>query len=770
MRNWISRLFSTSDKQDNTAAPHEFGHQGAGTASDARAARCAQLRERGDQLLNETDYSAAEACYREAIATCPQDSKAHSDLGFSLWAQGRAAEASDAAKLALQIAAGNADAHYLLASLAQSRGELDNAETHFRQSLKYAPDFESCYLEFCRFLLQQGRADDAFELLTLGIEKNPTCANLHYYLGNLAFEKKQLDAAVASFDAALALDPGNSAVLNNLGLAYLQQGKFEQAADAFQAALHFAPDVADLHNNLGEAQLNLGNYTAAVVCFEQAAALAPNMIEVHLNLGTALRLSLEFERAIDSFSRAVEIDPQHVGAHFQLGEALQAAKRLDEAAACYRFVLQHDPGHVDTLLNLGGVRQQQREYALASVEYQKVLQLHPAHVGALFNLATLQHSEAYYGDPDKRDERFAKAIEQYRAVLAIDPRHIQSHLWIAAARLAQMRLDEALASYDDALTIDPDNPDIRASRGSLLLLMGDFASGWADREYRFEETNGVPFPKFSCPLWRNDAPLEGKRLLICTEQGLGDSLHFVRYIELVARLSPGALYFAVPSELRPLFEGLPGVSRLLSPGDIYPEFDYYCPLMSLPFAFKTELETIPAKAPYLHAPSALAAQWAEKLKDIRAPRIGIAWSGNPKYVSDFNRTIDFKAMRPYLDATNLHFFSLQKNVRAEDAEFLSNAGNITDLAPHLNNFADTAAIVANLDLIISADTSVAHLAGALGKPVWIMIPFTPDSRWLTNRTDSPWYPTARLFRQPRARDWQSVFRALQQALESLVNV
>jgi tetratricopeptide (TPR) repeat protein len=735
--------------------------------ADARATQCAQLRERGDQLFNEAKYSAAEICYREAIAAAPQDSKAHSDLGFSLRAQGRAAEASDAAKLALQIEAGNADAHFLLASLAQSRGELNDAETHFRQSLKYAPDFESCYLEFCRFLLQQGRADDAFELLNQGIESNPARVNLHYYLGNLAFEKKQLDAAVASFEAALALDPSNSAVLSNLGVVYLQQGKFEQAADAFQGALHFAPGVADLHNNLGEAQQNLGNYPAAIACFEQAAALAPNMIEAHLNLGTALRLCLEFERAIDSFGHAVKIDPQHVGAQFQLGEALQAAQRLEEAADCYRFVLEHDPDHVDTLLNLGGVHQQQKEYSLASVEYQKVLQLQPGHVGALFNLATLQHSEAYYGDPEKRDERFAKAIEQYRAVLAIDPHHIQSHLWIAAARLAQMRLDEALASYDDALAIDPENPDVRARRGSLLLLMGDFASGWADSEYRFQETNGVPFPKFSCPLWRNDAPLEGKRILICTEQGLGDSLHFVRYIELVAQLSPDALYFAVPIELRPLFESLHGITRLLSTGDIYPEFDYYCPLMSLPYAFKTELDTIPAKVPYLHAPSALAAHWAEKLKEFHSPRIGIAWSGNPKYVSDFNRTIDFKALRPYLDATNLHFFSLQKNVRAEDVELLSNAGNITDLAPHLNNFADTAAIVANLDLIISADTSVAHLAGALGRPVWIMIPYTPDSRWLTNRTDSPWYPTARLFRQSRPRDWISVFKELQAALESL---
>ena len=343
--------------------------------------------------------------------------------------------------------------------------------------------------------------------------------------------------------------------------------------------------------------------------------------------------------------------------------------------------------------------------------------------------------------------------------MALDPQYLDAHTNLGNALLKQNRFDDAMTCYDTGLAIDRTSGRLRYNKGLLSLLLGDFASGWQDYEYRWTQTDQFRAPDFAQPLWQNDADISGKAILLHAEQGLGDTLHFVRYVEQVA--AQGAtVYLQVHPQLASLVASIPGVAKVIASGEPLPAFDFHCPLASLPLAFKTDLTTIPSKTPYLQPSTERVAYWAQRLQGYAAPRIGLVWAGAALFKNDRNRSIALPTFARIAADRGLHFFSLQKELRAADAPLLQTLPNVTQLGPELSDFAETAAAIANLDLIITVDTAVAHLAGALGKPVWILLPFFPDFRWLVERTDSPWYPSARLFRQPSIGDWDSVMEAV----------
>ncbi|HEY8096473.1 MAG TPA: glycosyltransferase family 9 protein, partial [Methylobacter sp.] len=306
----------------------------------------------------------------------------------------------------------------------------------------------------------------------------------------------------------------------------------------------------------------------------------------------------------------------------------------------------------------------------------------------------------------------------------------------------------------------------RTFRALLLLAQGDFSQGWKEYEYRLQSPDSR-IEEFTQALWLNNAPLTAKSIILCAEQGIGDTIQFIRYVGKVRELNPKAIYLKVQAQLKTLLESLPGIAQVFDNDDLLPEADYYCPLASLPFAFKTDLSTIPGQIPYVSASSELRSNWKTELAHYQAPRIGLVWSGNRKFSNDAARSIPLQEFGTLLENNHVHFFSLQKEVRQDDQAYLSSQGNIIDLAPNLDDFSDTAAVIANLDLVITVDTAVAHLAGAMGKPVWILLPFAADFRWLIDRTDSPWYPTAKLFRQTEIGNWRHVLEDVVASLDAV---
>lgn len=375
--------------------------------------------------------------------------------------------------------------------------------------------------------------------------------------------------------------------------------------------------------------------------------------------------------------------------------------------------------------------------------------------------------QAYCGRGEVLAEmgQYDEALASYDKALELAPDHAEACNGRGYILQALRHYPEALASYDRAVSITPDFAEAQFNKSRLKLLLGDYAEGWSLYEWRWRvPKNQVYFKSFQQPLWLGDGPISGKTILLHAEQGFGDVIQFVRYAPKVEALGARVLLGAHPA-LIPLLQSLPCAVTLGTRVEAFPAFDLHCPLGSLPLAFKTELDSIPADIPYLAAEPPRRAQWQQRLGVRHRPRIGLAWSGSPHHANDRNRSLSLDRLAPLL-GLDFEFHSLQKEIRAGDRAALAAFGVVACHEGALRDFADTAALIAELDLVIAVDTAVAHLAGALGKPVWVLLPYSPDYRWLTGRRDSPWYPTARLFRQDRVGDWAGVIEAVRAELQA----
>jgi Flp pilus assembly protein TadD len=455
----------------------------------------------------------------------------------------------------------------------------------------------------------------------------------------------------------------------------------------------------------------LGRFEEALKFFTQAGAVQPNNFAVQFNRGKALKELKRYDEALSAYEQALSLKPDFAEAYNNRGNVLKDLKRYDEALVSYGKATVLKPDYANAYNNQGAtlVILQRHDEALAS--YDKALSLHPAYAEAYNNRGT--------------------ALEHLR------------------------RYDEALASYSKAIELKPDFAEARYHKGMLSLLLGNFADGWRLHEWRWQTAQLQDFAKnFKQPLWLGDPPIAGKTILLHSEQGLGDTIQFARYVPMVEALG-ATVILGVPVDLLALFHTLEGHFTLIAEGDALPGFDLHCPLMSLPLAFGTTLDSIPARIPYLAADPQKQRAWQGRLGPKVRPRLGLVWSGNPHHINDRYRSMSLRTLAPLLKE-DFEFHSLQKALRAEDWAALADFPQLHSHSEALHDFTDTAALVAELDGVITIDTSVAHLAGALGKPVWILLPYVADYRWLTQRNDSPWYPTARLFRQNSIGDWSNV--------------
>ena len=457
--------------------------------------------------------------------------------------------------------------------------------------------------------------------------------------------------------------------------------------------------------------LEKGKLAQAETTYRAILAQDPSNANALHKLGVILTRRKNPAAAVEFLQRAVALRPRTAAAHASLGNTLRALKQHEEAVASYERALALKPDSVAVLNNRGATLRILRRYEEALASYERALALEPGDAGLHNNRGNVL--------------------------------------------LALRRHEEALASYQRALALKPDHAGAHWNEGLCRLLLGDLSQGWRKYEWRWQRPTFSSLKRdFTPPLWLGDQSLQGRIILLHAEQGLGDTIQFSRYAERVAALGATVLLEVQPP-LQSLLASLKGPAQVLAKGEPLPAFDYHCPLLSLPLAFDTRADTIPADIPYVRAPAERIAHWEIRLGPRSKPRVGIVWSGQPKHRNDRNRSLAFRALAPILQQ-DIQIVSLQKEVRERDRALLDRHDKVMNFGEELADFADTAGLVAALDLVIAVDTSVAHLAGALGRPLWLLLPHTPDWRWLLNRADSPWYPTARLFRQPSVGDWASV--------------
>ncbi len=642
-------------------------------------------------------------------------------------------------------------------------------------------------------LHRAGRLTEAESIYEKIVAAQPDHFDCLHLLGVIAYERGEFARALDQIDRLLAKQPDHGLALNHRGLALMALQRFEEALASYDRAIAVQPDYAEALLNWGDVLAELKRLDDALTSFDRALEARPDYAEAFCHRGVALAQLQRPDEALASYGRALELRPFYAEAFYNRGVVLHEQKRFVEALASYERALAVRPDYVEALYNRGLVLYELKDPEQALASHDRVLLLRPDFVDAQINrgnalralkrfeealasceraLELWQDRAAAYGNRAivlHELQRFDEALADYDRAFAIDPGYVDA-LCNRGATLYEMgRLEEALASYERALAVQPDFVNAHYNEAHSRLLGGDLRRGFEKFEWRLKiEPYASHRRAFPQPQWTGMDDVAGKTILLYAADGFGDTIQFCRYAPLVAARGARVI-LEVQKPLHELIGSLAGEAQVLARGEPLPDFDLRCPLLSLPRAFGTELATVPSTTPYLFVPQSRAEQWETRLPPRDRPRIGIAWSGDPTHCNDRNRSIALSRLVPLLTEVDATFVSVQQEIRAGDAAVLQSRGDLPHFGAELKDFTDTAALISNLDLVIAVDTSVAHLAAALAKPVWILLPHIPDWRWLLGRDDSPWYPTARLFRQDATRRWDDVIVRVQAALRDFVD-
>jgi tetratricopeptide (TPR) repeat protein len=655
----------------------------------------------------------------------------------------------------LQAEPGNADANHLLGVIAQQVGKHEMAVAYIERAIALNGNVAAFHNNLGNALRDLGKLDEAVTAYRRALKLKPDFAEARHNLGNALRDQGKLDEAAACGRRAVQLKPNFAEAHYNLGVTLRDQGNLGEAVACYRRALELKPDFAEAHSNLGDALKGQGKLDEAVCCYRRTVELKPNRADAHYNLGTAFLDQRKLDEAVACYRRAVELKPDYAEAHNNLGTALKDLGNPDEAVACYRSALRRKPDFAEAHNNLGNALRDQQKLDEAVACYRSALRRKPDFAEAHYNLGCV------FKDQGKLDE----AVACSRSALELTPDFTEAYGNLGNSLIDQGKLDEAVACWRRALELKPDYADAHLGLAMAQLLRGDFQQGWLEYEWRWRTKQASPRP-FRQPLW-DGSSLAGHTILLHAEQGLGDTLQFVRYAPLVKRLG-GTVLLECQRPLVALLVTCPGVDRLVGQGDPLPDFTTHAPLLSLPRILGTPLDAIPAKVPYLFASPALVDSWRETLRDVRGYKIGINWQGRAGQGSWLARNVPLQQFAKLAEIPGVRLISLQKGAARDELAQAGETFPLVDLGDQLDQaagaFMDTAAIMMNLDLVITSDTAVPHLAGALGVPVWLALPFAPDWRWLLERSDSPWYPTMRLFRPRERGNWQSVFDGIRTEL------
>jgi tetratricopeptide (TPR) repeat protein len=565
-------------------------------------------------------------------------------------------------------------------------------------------------------------------------------------------------------------------------VALHQQGRLREAEKLYARVLKAAPENFDALHLLGLVKAQGGEMREAHRLMAAALKINPKAPDAWMNLSNVLHALKRDAEALDALDKTLALQPGNLDALHNRGNALLALGRPQDALASFAQVLAGNPRHGDALLNRGSAQAALGRNEQALADFDAALALMPGHPAALYNR----------GNALSALGRYEEAIAAFDRALAAAPTHVNAWNNRGRALQALNRHADAIKSFDKAIALQKDYADAQLNRALSLLTLGDLASGFAQYEWRWKRSGMSDTRRsYGKPLWLGEYPLARKTILLHAEQGLGDTIQFARYAPLLARAG-ATVVLEVQAELKNLLGGLEGVASCHARGEKLAPYDVHCPLGSLPLALKTGPGNIPADIPYLRADEAYLAKWRARIEALPGKRVALAWAGNASHTNDRNRSIDLALLEPLLAqggvSGGVSFLSIQRELRGNDAALLARYANVSHLGGELADMADTAAVAALADLTISVDTSVVHLAGSLGRPVWVMLAFAPDWRWTPARdpekwepvfgkdhaqtkesgASSPWYPQARLFRQTTLGDWPSAIAALRAALTQFI--
>jgi len=619
-----------------------------------------------------------------------------------------------------------------LADSLRLQGRPADSEMAYRRALELAPHHLEVHFQLAASIRAQGRAQDAMHCYEEVVARHPESAGAHYNLANTYLELKMLPQAEKAFRLSLACNPAFAEALNNLGNVERELGKPAEAMESYRQALALRADFPEALNNLGTMYKSQNRLDDAAACLQRAIELKPDYAAAYNNLGNVMKMKGHIADAIPLYCKALEIKSDFVEAVSNLGAALRLSGRFEEAKTCFDFAMDLAPDYPDIQNNVGNLRQITGDTKGAMQAYDRALELRPDFPEPHNNRGTILQAEG--------------------------------------------KIEEAVACYRAAISHRFDYPEARNNLAMALLSLGDYPNGWREYEWRW----GIPDMigarrQFIQPQWRGEAATASSSLsdsppilLIHSEQGFGDTLQFCRLASLATQRGYRVV-MEVQKPLVRLVRSLAGVAEVVGRGDPLPNFDVHCPMLSLPLALGLTVDSIPAPIAYLHAEEADIANWRDRLAQDIAPnalKIGLVWAGNPRLHSpdlsaiDRRRSISPELLAPLWEIPGIQWFSLQK-----DGPKAPEGQPMLDYMAEMKDFADTAALVSNLDLVITVDTAVAHLAAALGRPVWIMDRFDCCWRWLGDRHDSPWYPNLSRHLQPSAGDWEAVVGQVKQRLQ-----
>jgi tetratricopeptide (TPR) repeat protein len=571
----------------------------------------------------------------------------------------------------------------------------------------------------------------------------------------------ELARARSIYERILAVQAGHFDALHLLGLIEYQTQNPRAAVRLIEEALRIAPDRAIAHGNLGSALQDLGEFEAALASFGRAISLDPGFTDAYYNRANLLGALKSWSAALANYDQAIALRPDFAEAYCNRGDVLLRLDRLQEALDSFNRALAIRDAFPQAHRNRALVLHRLRRFEAALGAADRAIALQPTLAEAWHDRGVTLHELG----------RFDEALRSCTRAIALRPGFAETYSNRGVVQHELRQFEAARASFDRAIALDPRFAQAHLNKSLTCLLTGDFAPGWAEHEWRLKEDR-----RFAAPLWLGAESIAGATVLLHAERGLGDTIQFCRYARLLAEQG-ASVVLEVQAPLRRLLSSLEGASQVLTRGDVLPAFDRHCPLMSLPLAFKTTLASIPAPIPYIKTDPALRAEWGQRLGRTAALRVGLVWSGGfraaepEQWSMNARRNIPL-SMLGVLNLPGVEFLSLQKGPEAT-AELAAvraarwDGPRIVDYDALLNDFADTAALLEHLDLIISVDTSSAHLAGAMGKPVWLLNRFDTCWRWLLDRRDSPWYPTLRLYRQASAGDWCGVVARVREDLHGL---
>jgi tetratricopeptide (TPR) repeat protein len=570
----------------------------------------------------------------------------------------------------------------------------------------------------------------------------------------------QLPEAEALYRQLLQTAPHHVDALHFLGILSSQLGKNTEAVQLINQAISLNPSSAMMYGNLGNILKVINQSNAAIESYQKALTLEPNNADVHFNLGLMLQEQGNPIAALAHYDSVLMLQPNYVSAYYNRGIILKEQGDLDAAQQQLQQAIALKPDYVDAYNHLGLIFYQKKQWDTAIACYQHALSLSPDSALIHNNLGMIFQAQMNLVD----------AIKSYRQAIEFNPNYATAYSNLGSALEAQNNQKAAIESYRHALLLNPTLAETRYNLGMALLYTGQFAEGWQLCEARLDLPNCATVPAVvNFPQWRGES-LKGKSIVILREQGFGDEIQFSRYATVLKNQGAKQITWLCKKPLKSILQKLEGIDTVLTETEatMIPAHDYWVFALTIPLYCKTTFDTIPSKTPYLYADLKQTQQIAAELKHIRTLKVGICWQGNPQFKNDSLRSPGILPFQSLFKMSGVKFFTLQPDTRTE---FLKFAGNHAVDRGHeikSENFEEAAALIMNLDLVISSCTSICHLAGALGKPVWIVLPFVADWRWLENKENSPWYSTARLFRQTQLGDWTEVFARVEKELNQLI--